>query len=190
MAWNNSADTLIAGSGQVYVAPVGTALPTTPTDSLNASFVGLGYHTEDGVSLSAPVNIIEHPAWQSKHPIRREVDSREFSLSFSLLQWDEDTVPLAFGGGTISSVSGGYKFSPPEPTDAIAEKALICDIDDGTERTRIIIPRGSVTEGVDTSLTRSAMSALSVTFKALQPSDGSVPWYFVSSDTTAYAAGS
>jgi len=190
MGWNNPSDTLIAGSGQVYVAATGSTLPTTPTGSIDTAFVGLGYHTEDGVSLSAPVNIIEHQAWQSKHAIRREVDSREFTLSFSLLQWDEDTVPLAFGGGTISSVSGGYKFAPPQSTDAIAEKALICDIDDGTERTRIIIPRGSVTEGVDTSLTRTSMAALSVSFKALQPTDGSAPWYFLSSDTTAYASGS
>jgi len=190
MAWNNSSDTLIAGSGQVYVAATGSTLPTTPTGTVDTAFVGLGYHTEDGVSLSAPVNIIDYPAWQSKHPIRREVDTRDFTLSFSLLQWDEDTVPLAFGGGSISSVSGGYKFTPPQSTDAITEKALICDIDDGSERTRIIIPRGSVTEGVDTSLTRTSMSALSVTFKALQPTDGSAAWYFLTSDSTAYASGS
>jgi len=34
------------------------------------------------------------------------------------------------------------------------------------------------------------MSALSVTFKALQPTDGSAAWYFLTSDSTAYASGS
>lgn len=188
--WNNASDTLIAGSGQVYVGATGSTLPTTPTGSIDTAFAGLGYHTEEGVSLSFSVSIIGHRAWQTQDEIRRQVDTRELALSFQLLQWDEDTVPFAFGGGSISSVSGGYKFTPPQPTDALAEKALICDLDDGSERTRIIIPRGTVTEGVDTSFTRTSMSALSVSFKALQPTDGSASWYFLSSDSTAYAAGS
>ena len=188
--WNNPNESRAGLTGQVYVAPVGTALPTTPSAALNSAFVGLGFHTEDGISLSAPVNVTEYGAWQTKYPIRREVDSREFMFTFSLLQFNEETVKLAFGGGSFTSVSGGYKFSPPTATDAIDERSLVADIDDGTERTRFIIPRGSVTEGVDTQFTRSALSQLNVSFKALFPADGSLPWYYLDSDTTAYAAGS
>lgn len=190
MAWNNPNDTVIGGSGQVYVAPVGTALPTTPTGALNAAFTGLGYHTEEGVQTSAPLSVIEHKGWQSKAPIRREVDSRDFQLTFALLQWDEDTLPLAFGGGTIVSVSGGYRYDPPQNSDALDERALVCDVDDGSERIRFVIPRGSVTEGVDSTLNRSAMASLPVTFKALEPADGSKLWYPLFSDTTAFAPGS
>lgn len=190
MAWNNPDETLIAGSGQVYVAPVGTALPVGPTSALNAAFVGLGYHTEDGVSTSAPVNVVEHPAWQSKFPIRREVDTREFIVTFALLQWNEETTKLAFGGGSVESVTGGYRFNPPQSDESIDERSLIVDVDDGSERVRIVVPRGSVTEGVDSSLTRNAMSALPVSFKALQPEDGAAPWYPLFSDSTAFAAGS
>ena len=90
----------------------------------------------------------------------------------------------------MAAVSGGYKFTPPQVEDAIDERALICDCIDGSETTRIVIPRGSVTEGVDSALTKSAMAALAVTFKALQPVDGSAAWYPLFSDTMAFAAGS
>lgn len=188
--WNNPNETLVAGTGQAYVAPVGTALPAGPSTALNAAFVGLGYHTEDGVSINQTPSIIEHPAWQSKVAIRRERDTIEFAVTFALLQFNEETVKLAFGGGSVAAVSGGYRYNPPQADEAIDERSLIVDVNDGSEVTRIVVPRGSVTEAVDVALTRSAMAQLPITFKALQPADGSKAWYPLFSDTTAFAPGS
>ena len=53
---------LVASSGSVYVAPVGTTLPTSATASLNAAFTELGYVTEDGVSLNVEPQIEEFMA--------------------------------------------------------------------------------------------------------------------------------
>jgi hypothetical protein len=53
MAWNDSGEYVVAGTGEAYVGAVGATAPTTPTSSLSvASWTGLGYHTEDGVSIS------------------------------------------------------------------------------------------------------------------------------------------
>lgn len=190
MSWNNPNETVVGGSGEVYVAAVGTALPAGPSVALNAAFVGLGYHTEDGVSLNQTPNVVEHQVWQSRYPIRRELDTFDFQITFSLVQFNEETVKLAFGGGSISSVSGGYKYTPPQAGEAIDERALVVDVDDGSERTRIVVPRGSVTEAVDVSYNRGALGALPITFKALQPADGSPAWYPLFSDSTAFMPGS
>nr|DAJ47236.1 MAG TPA: tail protein [Bacteriophage sp.] len=40
-------------SGYIWVAPLGTALPTDATTSLDAAFVGLGYLSEDGLTEPA-----------------------------------------------------------------------------------------------------------------------------------------
>jgi hypothetical protein len=37
-------------TGELYAAPVGTALPTDTSTALNAAFKGLGYFSEDGVT--------------------------------------------------------------------------------------------------------------------------------------------
>ena len=41
MSWNNSDELHVGITGQIYVAPLGTALPSDPTAALNAAFVGL-----------------------------------------------------------------------------------------------------------------------------------------------------
>lgn len=192
MGWNDSTETFVAGSGEVYTAPVGTALPTKTGDTLNTAFNGLGYHTEDGVSVNQTLDVTEYMAWQSKSAIRREQNSREFQISFSLLQWNEINLPLAMGGGTISEpTSGQFKFVPPLDTASLEERALIVDVDDGTRRGRFIIPRGTVTETAEVGFKRGEMAPLAVTFKALVPNDGTTaPWYALFSDAAAYAAGS
>lgn len=189
--WNDSAETIIAGTGQVYVAPVGTALPANAESALNAAFLGLGYHTEDGVSVNQTPEIVEHGAWQTKHPIRRVREAEEFLITFALLQWNEVNVPLAFGGGDIIDLgSGQYRFDPPVESDELDERALIADVIDGDRRLRWVIPRGSVTEGVTSEFTRASMSGIPITFKALAPEDGSKAWYWLSNDAAAFAAGS
>lgn len=40
-------------SGYIWVAPLGTALPTDATSELNTAFVGLGYLSEDGLTEPA-----------------------------------------------------------------------------------------------------------------------------------------
>lgn len=190
MAWNNPDDLIVAGDGQVFVAPVGTALPTSgPTAALNSAFKGLGYHTEDGASFSAEPDLFEVPAWQSRRPIRRDFQGQELTVSFTLLQWDEDTVPFAFGGGAIVDLgSGNYRYDFPEDTDSLDERALILDVADGDKKFRFVFPRGNVTEGVESQFQRGEAAGLPVTWSALDPSGGSAGYVLMNS--AAFAAGS
>lgn len=191
MPWNDPGETIIAGTGQAYAAAVGTALPTSESSSLNAAFHGLGYHTEDGVSVNFEPDIVEHQAWQSKHPIRVEKNAEAFTVSFVLLQWNEDTVPLAFGGGAITEpTSGHFKYTPPSESDAIAEKSFVIDVQDGSRIGRFVLPRAVVTESVEATFNRSEMAGLPISLKALQPSDLSSPWLFYSNDSAAFTTGS
>lgn len=191
MAWNDPAETLIAGTGEVYTAAVGTTLPTSTSASLDSAFTGLGYHTEDGVSVNQSINVSEFKAWQSRSVIRREQDSNEFQISFALLQWNETNLPFAFGGGSITDLGGGqFKYTPPADSDALTEQSLIVDVDDGSRRGRFIVPRGTVTETSDVTFKRTEMAQLAVTFKALVPADGSQSWYALFNDSAAFATGS
>lgn len=189
--WNDPNELVIAGTGQVYVGAVGSTLPTTPTATPDTAFSGLGYHSEDGVSVNADPEIVEHKGWQSKFALRRVRESEQFRLSFALLQWNEISVPLAFGGGQITNPSGSiYKYQPPSANDAIYERAVICDVADGSRHIRFILPRVTVVEGVDSKFTRSAMAELPITVESLEPSDNADAWYFLTDDAAAFAAGS
>lgn len=188
--WNDPTETIIAGSGQAYIAPVGTALPAAEDSALNTAFFGLGYHTEDGASVNQSRDVIRHRAWQTKFDVRRTSESEAFQVTFALEQWNEQSLPLAFGGGTVSEPGAGtYKYAPPEADDEEYERSLVLDVIDGETILRFVVPRGTAVEGVESQFARSQMGVLPITFEALQTEDGNLPW-FLFTNSAAFAAGS
>ena len=189
MAWNNANEIVVASNGQVYVAPVGTPLPATSVVALNAAFTGLGYITEDGAAVSVTPTVEDYMAWQSRSPVRREKTSQEITIAFALLQWNEQTVPAAFGGGSVSGSAGNYRYDLPKDDSALDERALVLDAIDGAVHMRWVFPRGNATEAVEATYQRGAPASLPLTFSALAPSEGASPGYFLT-DSAAFAAGS
>ena len=188
MPWNDPSETLVAVGGQVSVAPLGTTLPTTTTGALNAAFVGLGYTTDDGVSFSVSKETTDVPAWQSFDPIRTLLTSRTIQASMSLQQWNEDTVPLAFGGGEVSGTTPNFKYTPPSPDDGLDERCMVIDANDGDVHMRLVFPRGLVVDAVETTLSKGATAVLPITFKLLAPETGSI--FELYSDSPGFTAGS
>lgn len=183
----DAAELVVASHGDVYVAPVGTTLPgDTDADlSLNAAFVNLGLVTEDGVTITATPEIQDFGAWQRSQPVRRERVTQTLSLGFALEQWNVDNVPLAFGGGeVVETAAGVFKYTFPADDDALDERAIVLDWQDGTKKYRMVFERGNVTEAVSTTLSRSALATLPITFSVLSPEDGGSPGYFLAEDTS------
>lgn len=186
MAWNDADETVIAGTGQLSVAPVGTALPTTPTAGLNAAFIGLGYTSEDGASFKSTPEITEHRVWQSQDAIRRAVKSRELEIGVELVQWNETTVVVAFGGGAITG-SGPYTYTLPVAGEALAEWAVVLDVQDGARLMRFVVPRMGITDAVESQFNADNMAGLPIVLKSLASTTAPTVLF---SDTAAFAAGS
>lgn len=171
----DATELVVASHGDVYVAPVGTALPTTTTGAVNAAFTKLGLISEDGAALSVSPEIQEYGAWQRRQPVRRELIRQAVSVTFTLLQWNADTVQFAFGGGAIVDVGGNaYRYDFPDGDDPLDERAMIIDWQDGpTSKYRAVWARGNVMEAVQTNLQRSSPAMLPITFGVLAPDTGS-----------------
>jgi hypothetical protein len=189
MAWNNANEIVVASNGQYYTAPIGTPLPTTPTGALNAAFIGLGFITEDGATLTVTPEVSDYMAWQSRTPVRREKVSQEVQVAVALMQWNEQTVPAAFGGGTVSGAAGSYRYDLPKDDAALDERAVVLEANDGPTHMRWVFPRGNVTDAVEAQFQRGNPASLPITFKALAAAEGASPGYFLT-DSAAFAAGS
>lgn len=199
MAGTNSSEIRVAGVGRLYVATADTKVPTTfSTDTSTdwASWKNLGFTTGDGVTFSKKDKLEPIDVWQAVSPVHFVYSDRDLTLKFSLLQFNEDTLPFFMGGGTVDAVTGStgvYKYDiagrPFADVRALGLEFTDVRASDGTAVTyRFGIPRGQVTAADDIKLARKSASQLGITFTAMSPGDTSPLATFVMKDS-AYAAG-
>jgi hypothetical protein len=132
-------------TGAVYVAPSGTAIPTTVDGTLNAAFRDLGYVSEDGVTEAYDEDTAEIKAWQNGVTVRRLITSSTASLSFTLLESKANVLELFHkGSSVVTDGDTGYKINVKAP--AVDRRTFVVDVVDGTDVIRIVVPDGDVTE--------------------------------------------
>ena len=184
MATNASA-IVVGASGDLYVAPTGTTLPTDSQEALDVGFLHTGIITEDGASLTSSRTVTSIGGWQSLDPYRRVKTAQDLTVGLALREWNKVTVPLAFGGGTITEPDstgnpGEFKYSPPAPADR-DPRALVLQWVDGTKDYRLVVPEVEVTDTVTSNLLRTGPADLPLVF-GVNATDGSDPWNFFTND--------
>lgn len=181
-------EVVVAANAFAYVAPVGTAGPTNIETALPAAWIHLGYTSEDGMTMSPDMDTNEISAHQSFYAIRHVVTGRTLDLGFSLLQWNQDTIKLAFGGGTFATTAADatagteayYTYTPPSP-EVIDYRALVLHWEDGAKGYRLHVPKVLVTDTSDLTLARSDAAAVDLTFSTIA-TDGTNPFTFITND--------
>lgn len=191
---NNANEIVVAANGSINVAPYGTTLPiatATPVSSLNAAFKVMGYASEDGVVFNTSRDIVDRMAWQSQVAVRRDEQGRENTFTTTLLQWNEDTIKTAFGGGAVENVAlNVYSYVPPAAGEPLEELSLVIDWQDNDKDYRLIVPKVTIDGDTEVALTRADMAVLPIAFKALEDDVAGYPWKLVSNDPAFVGAGS
>lgn len=177
----NAAGKIVVGaSGTVYVAPVGTTAPTNATTALNAAFKELGYVSEDGVTVTPEQSFSPVMAWQTAYKVRTLVTARGLTLEFVLREFNLQSLPFAFGGGTLTFATGEYKYTPPS-AEATDPRALVLEFLDGAKKYRLYVPNGQVEDLQGFSVSRGAPAQLPVKY-TLNYSGVGDPWNIFTTD--------
>ncbi|AXI78054.1 phage tail tube protein [Peterkaempfera bronchialis] len=191
MAGNNSSEIRVAGSGRILVAAAGAEAPTDfTTDWDPAVWTDLGYTSTDGVTFGKKDKLDPIETWQSISPARYVYESRDLTLKFSLLQFNEDTLPFFMGGSTVATVDAANSVYSYDVLDdpQVDERALGLEFTDSASVSyRFVIPRGLVTASDDIKLVRKSAAMLGVTFTAVSSGDSTPLATFVMKDP-AYAS--
>ena len=181
----NANAVVVAGTGEIYVAAEGTALPTDFT-ALPVGWTGLGYTGTDGVAFSKNRETSDLDAWQGTK-VRVLTLSEPVTLTTRLLEMKTITLLTAFGGGTVASTGSVSTFTPPaEGTNTV--RAMVVDVTDGTKHYRFCFRRVQIEGTVDFSLTRTDAAGLNVTFGVLADPLGT--WLAMTDDVTNWTFGS
>ena len=166
---NDAGNVVVGSNGKVWVAEIDATAPddvATSMDSISG-WTEMGFISEDGATFTEGKDITDILAWQSFYPIRRIITARNITVSFALREWKRATVEFALGG-TVATNGAEFTYSPPSPED-LTEKSLVLEWFDGDKSYRVYMPRGIVSENVETNLVRTGAADLPVTFAATDP---------------------
>lgn len=166
----DSTEVRLAPNGSVYVAPIGSTLPSTATMALDAAFKELGYVDEDGVSISPNVELTDISMWQSAVPVKTTLDTVTLEVGFNMGQVNLTTWGLYFFVTDFVNNFGEAKLTIPSSPGS-QEKALIIEwTDDEADQTRLVFPRAVLADREGLNLVRNSAMLTGVTFRCLDSS--------------------
>lgn len=187
----DSSEVRVAGTGHIYVAPVGTDFPASITEAVDTDdWAELGFVSEGGAKFKFGRDVTDVPAWQSYDPVRKIVTATPKSIAFDLEQWNRETIELALGGGEWTEPSPGeYEFEPPAES-FIDERALIVEMTDGDVNYRFCYRKSTNTAGVEFALVRANAAMFPISMDVLAADAGAKPYFIQSDDPALEAVGS
>lgn len=143
----NAASNVTAGKpkigGAIYIAPLGTSLPESASDTLTG-FTCLGYVSEDGVTNDNSPESDSVKAWGGDTVLTLQTD-RPDSFSFTLLETlNEDVLKVIYGDENVEKDING-NISVKATSEALEGHSWVIDmiVRDGRAK-RIVIPEGTV----------------------------------------------
>lgn len=182
-----SSEVRVAGTGHIYVAPLGTSIPTTVAAPLSHAlgWIDLGYATEDGAQFEFAREVNEVMAWQSFDPVRMIVTKVPKSVTVTLLQSNQHIINLAFGGGTWTEVSSGqYRYDPPAES-TVDERMFAVEFADGDFNYRTVYRKSMNQAGVSFTWKRGDPIRYPITMKVLAADAGAKPFATYTDDPNA-----
>ena len=113
MTVGRDANTVSVGGGTIYMAPLGTAEPTTVSGPWT-SWVDLGY-TEKGLTFSISTTTADVLVDEEFYALSTSVTAKSGRVAFALSQLTSKNLQVANNGGTITTTGGYTVFTPPAP---------------------------------------------------------------------------
>jgi len=138
-----AANVRVAVTGVVMVGPTTAAAPTLTT-STTTGYGDLGYVGEDGVTESVSTTTKPIKAWQNAATVRRVVTDGEYTLKFVLIESSKAVIEAYYGATATSAATEGS--IAVVPTSTGGNKSFIVDVVDESERKRIYVALGEITE--------------------------------------------
>ncbi|HXH34327.1 MAG TPA: hypothetical protein VNJ54_07940 [Plantibacter sp.] len=141
----NSANARIFGSDAdaIYLAPIGTALPTTINGVLDGAFEDVGWLHSDGITEAFTGSKTELRGHQGARVVRTRMETPGTTIAFHALESKAQTKSLRYVESNVTN-SGGVRKAKRSPGQRVSARAAVIDIfdaDDITVKERWVFER-------------------------------------------------
>jgi len=166
-------------TGAIWVAPVGSTLPTDATTALDAAFKCLGYASEDGVTNANSPDTDTVKAWGGD-TVLTPVNGKDDTWSFTLIEaLNADVLKFVYGSANVSgTLATGLTVSAnSNDTDDVA--LVIEMVLRGGAVKRVVLPICHVTEVGEVSYTDADAVGYETTVTAQPDSAGNTHYEYI-----------
>lgn len=146
---NNTANVSVgkpAVGGAIFSAPLGTALPTSATETLNTAFVCMGYVSEDGLRNNNTPTSSEIKAWGGDTVATVGTEKKD-QFSYKLIEaLNTDVLKAVYGSGNVSGDLTTGITVRANSADVEARAWVYDTIMSNGAMKRIVVPNGKISE--------------------------------------------
>lgn len=176
----NSAGKVISGkpvaTGGVLSAPLGTAMPTSATGTIDVAFVPHGYVADDGVTKSESRETNDIKEWGGL-TVKKSQTGFEASFQFSFLEYlNAGAAKTIYGDSAVAVTAGnethGEQIEVSVSGQEAPHRSWIFDMAEAGTKQKICIGDGQITEVGDTTFSTDGAAVRQVTLTAYPDDDG------------------
>lgn len=167
--------------GILYVAPIGTAEPTSATSTLDAAWREVGY-TEDGSTFTTEIDNQEVSVAELLDPVKYVNVKRTSRLSFQMAQMVRSNLALALNQGAAVT-DDDTVLEPVEVSSEVRVMLLWQSEQTGADQRRLLARQAYNTGGLTIANQKAPQKRLLPVDFALEKPDGETSFAFFPSTT-------
>lgn len=119
----------------VYLAPIGTTLPTTIDGDLDAAFEDVGWLHSDGINETFTGSKTEIRGHQGAGVVRSRMESPGTQFTFNALESKAQTKALRYDEKAVDETTAGVRKVTRRPGQTIKARACVIDVFDADDTT-------------------------------------------------------
>jgi hypothetical protein len=162
----------IAITGEMFSAPRDTTAPTDASTPLPVDWIGHGYVSDDGVTVSGDDSVDNIVAWQNATVVRAARTESVGTLNLKLIQNRGSNLEL-YHPGSHMEANGPEWTLEVKPANA-DPRSFVLNVVDGDKLMRIYVGNGEVTERGDVMYQNGEAIGYEVTITCYPDDDGNL----------------